>query len=180
MANISKITLPNGSTYDLKDGKKSGIYFVNGTQTASTGNWTGNIDVEELYDGLTIAYHLPYAGSGNASLQLTLSDGTTTDNLPVYFTGTSRCSTHYGAGSTILLTYMSADGSPAFTDDRWTSADYNANDPNYRLRTAYYHRKKSLTVCYRYLMILTVSDTEAVAVNTVDRGTSNNSKVLTT
>ena len=58
--------------------KTFGIYPVIGTQTAATGSWTGIIDVPQLYDGLTIAYYLPYAGDGNATLNLTLSDGNTT------------------------------------------------------------------------------------------------------
>ena len=33
MADISKIILPNGSEYDLKDASKVGIYIVKGTQT---------------------------------------------------------------------------------------------------------------------------------------------------
>ena len=58
--------------------------------------------------------------------------------------------------------------------------DYNLNDPNYRLRTNYYYRKKLKTVCYRYLILLPISDTEAVPVNAVDRGYGSTSKTLTT
>ena len=81
------------------------IYPVKGTQTSKTGNWTGNINVSTLYDGLTIAYWLPYAPDGNASLNLTLNNGTTTGAINCYYGGTSRLTTHYGAGNTILLTY---------------------------------------------------------------------------
>lgn len=83
------------------------IYPVKGTQTSKTGNWTGNINVSALYDGLTIAYWLPYAPDGNASLNLTLNNGTTTGAINCYYDGTSRLTTHYGAGNTILLTYWS-------------------------------------------------------------------------
>lgn len=123
MADISKITLPDGNSYDIKDAKKSGIYAVKGTQTAKTGAFTGVIDIPSLYDGLTIAYYLPYAGNGNATLNLTLSDGTTTGAIPIYYTGTSRLTTHYGAGSTIILTCWDVGTSSV----KWTRCDYNTN-----------------------------------------------------
>ena len=109
MSDIAKITLPNGNTYNLKDERISGIYPVIGTQTYTTGTWTGVINVDALYDGLTIAYYLPYTGSGSATLNLTLKDGiTTTGAIPVYFTGTVRMETQYNAGSTIILTYWNS------------------------------------------------------------------------
>ena len=56
---------------------------------------------------MTIAYYLPYAGVSGTSvtLNLTLSNGTTTGAINCYFNNTTRLTTHYGAGSTILLTY---------------------------------------------------------------------------
>lgn len=140
MGDISKITLPNGTSYDLKDAKKTGIYPVIGTQTAATGSWTGKIDVPALYDGLTIAYFLPYAGSGNATLNLTLSGGGTTGAKNCYYNA-SRLTTHYPAGSTILMTYWSAGSikvsGTATTDDRWCcDADYNTNTNTYVTQTA--------------------------------------------
>ena len=111
--------------------KTFGIYPVIGTQTAATGSWTGIIDVPQLYDGLTIAYYLPYAGSGNATLNLTLSTGNTTGAVACYYTNTSRMTTHYGAGSVIILTYFSAGSiNVAGTDtaeDRWLHCDYDTN-----------------------------------------------------
>ena len=55
-----------------------------------------------------IDYFLPYAGSGNATLNLTLSGGTTTGAKNCYFTGTERISTHFPANSHIMLVYHSA------------------------------------------------------------------------
>ena len=96
-----------------------------------TGSWTGSIDVNELYDGLTIAYYLPCDGSGNATLNLTLANGSTTGAVNVYWNGVSRVTTHYSAGSTIILTYWSAGSisvnGTATTNNRWTHADYNWN-----------------------------------------------------
>ena len=123
MANINKITLPNGSTYNLI----GSVHNVIGTQTAATGSWTGNLNLPALYDGLTINYYLPWAGSGNATLNLTLADGTTTGAKNCYY-NTSRLTTHYGKGCNIIMTYhpagsITVDGT-ATTDDRWIA---NAN-----------------------------------------------------
>ena len=119
------------STDKFKSDNLSGIYTVKGTQTATTGSWLGEINVPALYDGLTIAYYLPYNGSGNATLNLTLSDGTTTGPIDCYYTGASRLTTQYGAGSTIILTYWSAGSikvaGTATTNDRWTHCEYNSN-----------------------------------------------------
>lgn len=130
MADISKITLPSGSSYDLKD--KYRVHPVIGTQTKSTNVWTGEIDVDELYDGIAIAYFLPYAGnSSSATLTLTLANGETTAPIAVYAMNNSRATTHYGAGSTIFLTFWSAGSisvsGTSTTDDRWTSFNYNSD-----------------------------------------------------
>lgn len=116
----------------------TGFVYVIGTQSSSTAEWTGELPLPALYDGLTIAYYLPYASvaSTNVTLNLTLSNSTsgspsTTGPINVYYTGTSRMTTHYGAGSTIILTYFSAGSisvsGTATTDARWTHSDYNSN-----------------------------------------------------
>ena len=113
-----------------KADKDKGVYRVVGTQTAVTAAWTGNIDVDELYDGLTIAYYLPRNSANSATLSLTLKDGTTTGPVPVYF-GTTQVTTHYAAGSTIMLTYwgpgsISINGT-ATTSARWTTSECDSN-----------------------------------------------------
>ena len=42
------------------------VEYIVGTQTAATGSWKGVSTDAALYAGKTIAYKLPYAGSGNA------------------------------------------------------------------------------------------------------------------
>ena len=129
MAQISNITLPNGSTYNLK----GSIYTVIGTQTAATGSWTGELKtIDALYDGLTIAYFLPYNGSGDATLNLTLKNNVTTGAINCYYKGNARLTTHYIAGDMIIMTYWSAGAikiaGTATTDARWIAqADYNSN-----------------------------------------------------
>jgi hypothetical protein len=154
---IEGVTLSGNKT--LSDLGISQIYTVIGTQSASTNAWTGNLSaVSELFDGLTILYFLPYAGTSTAAtLKLTLSGGTQTAAVPVYYTGTSGVTTHYAAGSTILLTYWSAPrvagtvGSP-----RWSRADYSVTNSNtvaqVSCATAAATAAKTATSTYFYLV----------------------------
>ena len=140
----SNVTGHGSTTYDAGNGHvissyasatvttNAGFYYVKGTQKASTNAWTGYIPVESLYEGLTIAYYLPYAGtSSSATLNLTLSNGNTTGAVAVYYTATSRATTHYGVGSTIYLTYYPANtistNGNLVTSASWRRCDYNAN-----------------------------------------------------
>lgn len=110
-----------------------GVPFVKGTQTAATGSWTGVLNdiggsgASALYDGLTIAYWLPYNGSGNATLNLTIN-GTATGAKNCYYGGAARLTTHYGAGNIIYLTYQSA-ANVAGTNYAgwWAQANYDTN-----------------------------------------------------
>ncbi len=77
-----------------------------GTQTAATNAWEGDASFSELRDGQTILYWLPFAGtSSNATLNLTLSDGSETGALPVFINGTTRCTTHVAVGNVTQMTY---------------------------------------------------------------------------
>lgn len=111
------------------------IALVTGTQTAATSSWTGVLDsVSELYDGLTINYWLPYAGVSNATLNLTLSGGTTTGAINLYYGGTTRLTTHYSAGNIIQLTYrINANINGAPYTGWWAKANYDTSD-NYTHR----------------------------------------------
>lgn len=163
MADLSKIVLPNNTAVNLKDAYKSGVYTVKGTQTAATGSWTGALHgVSALYDGLTIIYYLPYGGSGNATLNLTLDDGSTTGAINCYW-GTSRLTTHYGAGSNIMLTYWSAGSisvaGTATTDNRWmVRNDYYANDQAYQIRDYYNRFVVGSNKVFPYTIILQCAD----------------------
>lgn len=117
---------------DMEDAEKFRIHVVKGTQTAGTAAWTGEIDVDALYDGLTIAYYLPRAGASGVTLNLTLSGGGTTGAKEVWVSGNTRMSTHYPPGSTVYLTYWSAGSisinGTATTTDRWVGNEYwNSN-----------------------------------------------------
>ena len=112
----------------------SNTELIVGTQTAATGAWTGVASFASLTDGQQIAYWLPYAGSGNATLNLTLSGGGTTGAKNCYYSGTSRLTTHYAAGNVIHLTYRenAKIGSGTYTG-WWADANYN-NDTYDRIR----------------------------------------------
>lgn len=104
--------------------------LIIGTQTAATGAWTGIASFSELVDGQQIAYWLPYAGSGNATLNLTLSNGSTTGAVNCYYSGTTRLTTHYAAGNVVHLTYRKnaviSGGSTTYTG-WWADANYDTN-----------------------------------------------------
>lgn len=101
---------------DIETALSQGSEYIIGTQTAATGSWTGvSSTLSELKDGTQIRYWLPYAGSGNATLNLTLKDGSQTGAINIYRQGGSanssgivsayRVTTHFPAGSSISMTY---------------------------------------------------------------------------
>ena len=150
----------------------TGIYPVRGTQTASTNLWAGTITgVTELVDGLTIAYYLPYAGTSTAAtLQLNFADnGTYSESVPIYYTGTTALTTQYAAGSTIILTYWA-------TENKWSRADYNTNDNTigYRLRTNATTMTVTDTARYYKLYFTSADNTQWVpaSVNSTNNATS--------
>lgn len=114
----------------VSDLEKSEPLIV-GTQTQATGAWTGVAPFDALEDGQKILYWLPYAGNGNATLNLTLSDSTTTGAVPCYYGGTTRLATHYPAGSMIRLTYrknVTISGSTATYTGWWADANYDSGN----------------------------------------------------
>ena len=117
----------NGESFDGSAKKNIDLLpFVIGTQTAATESWTGTAStISSLFDGLTIRYWLPYAGSGNATLNLTLADGTSSGAIPCYYGGTSRLTTHYGAGNIVTLTYREnvTIGSTTIENGWWADAN---------------------------------------------------------
>lgn len=120
--------------------------MIVGTQTAATGAWTGNASFSELKDGQQIAYWLPYSGSGNATLELTFPDGTTTGAIPCYFSQQTRLSTQYGAGNVIRLTYRENAQYFSYTIEKGWWADANYNTDTYdRVRSGAIKAKEALS-----------------------------------
>ena len=103
--------------------------YIVGSQTAKTNAWTGVTTKAALYKGMMIMYKLPYACSSSSTavtLNLTLSDGTTTGAKKVYrmnnSSGTSTLtSSNTASGMVLVLVY---DGS------YWRCIDINTDTTN--------------------------------------------------
>lgn len=146
--------------------------FINGTQTAATGSFTGVSRDSSLYDGKHIIYRLPYAGSGNATLNLTLADGTTTGAKNVWRAPGTRLTTHYAAGNFLGMTYFQFD-------DSWhCDVDVDTDSFAYGVRL-YYSIYKAKTAVYRYQIMLTRDEDTLLPVNAVDNNVGT-TKQLTT
>ena len=110
---VTPETLAAGATAHAANGKTivgtayKNTYYVKGTQTSKTNLWTGNLpEVEDIYEGLTIDYYLPYAGNGNAvTLNLTLKNGTQTGAVNCYTRADIRLTTQIGQYYTCRLVY---------------------------------------------------------------------------
>lgn len=113
----------------------AGKEIVVGTQTAATNVWTGRAGFSELVNGQEIAYWLPYAGlsSKAVTLTLTLADNSVTEDIPVYYKGTTRATTHFTAGTVVHLTYReNADVAGTTVENGWwADASYDSGNTNY-------------------------------------------------
>ena len=146
------------------------VPLVIGTQSAATGTWTGSLvgtGITELYTGLTIKYYLPYAGSGNATLNLTLDNGSggtgsTSGNIACYYSGNSRLTTHYGAGNVIIMTYFKAGdisvAGTATTQDRWYAHSQYDSTNTYELRYYFNNVPAGTNGIKQYSLILEDKD----------------------
>ena len=102
------------------------IPLVIGTQAASTHTFTGVAPFKELKHGQSIRYWLPYNGASDGNyLKLTLSDGSESATIAVFYKGTTQLTTHYTAGSLILLTYLEdVDVNGTLRTGWWCASDY--------------------------------------------------------
>lgn len=179
LATAKKITL--NSEEKLFDGSQDltftgqelgSVEYIVGTQTAKTGAWTGVTKDSALYPGKVIAYQLPFAGDGNASLNLTLADGTTTGAIAVYM-NTTRVTTHFPAASVVLYVY---DGT------YWRTFDYNTNTND--TSTGYYRYAhgtfKTYTALYRYQILFSIDEEYVLPANTTSNHTAADKTTITT
>ena len=110
--------------------------------TSASGTWTGTTQDAALYEGKQIILFMPFAGSGNATLNLTLngaevgaSGSTTTGAKNVYYEGTSRFTTHKGQYSQIHLIYHENHNINGTNyTGWWYLANRDTNDGQYYLR----------------------------------------------
>ena len=110
--------------------------IIVGTQVASTSAWTGVASFSQLSDGQQIVYWLPISSTSTAvTLELTLSGGGTTGAVPVYYSGTTRLSTHYPAGNAIRLIYkVDAPISGGTYTGWWADANYDSGNTYDRIK----------------------------------------------
>lgn len=118
----------------------------------STSAWTGNAGFSELKDGQQIAYWLPFGSGANATLNLTLKDGTETGAIPCYYNQSIRLGTQYVAGNVLHLTYRNNAKffSTTIPQGWWADANYNT-DTYDRIRSGSVPIKETLTA-YRFLV----------------------------
>ena len=118
-----------GAAMDAVEQLKAQNDIIVGIQTATTAAWTGVSALTALTDGTQITYWLPQTSGSNATLNLTLKDGSTTGAIPLYYGGTTRLSTHYPAGSVLHLTYREnvKIGSTTIAKGWWADANYDSN-----------------------------------------------------
>ena len=105
----------------------AGIYTVKSTNTTSStqGRWTGNIDIPDLYNGLTIQYlttrHTSLSGvsaEDNCMLNLTCSGGVESGYVDIIFDRNTFVTEEYQIDECITLTYFDPAHSPT-SDYAW-------------------------------------------------------------
>lgn len=103
---------PGLSLSSTKFSNSAPVYFIKGTQTASTNAWTGALPtgVTAYADGLTINYYLPYAGTSSAA---TLNLGSLGAKNVYRGDSNGTITTHFPAGSVIQLVYIASLNSNA-------------------------------------------------------------------
>lgn len=159
--------------------KDRGIEYIRGTWTAASGTWTGVSKDSELYDGKQIILYMPFAGSGNATLNLTLADGTKTGAKNVYYESTNRFTTHKGQNSQLHLIYHNAlTLSNGTTYEGWWYVANRDTTDIYKLATTYSSWKAKAAI-YRYMLLLTYDDEYLLPISNGNNNTGTN-KTYTT
>lgn len=107
MADISRITDINGATYDIKDTKARNLLpYIIGTQASATNAWTGVAPFSSLAAGQAVIFHLPFDGTSSpATLNLTLSNSTTTGAKNVLSLNDTAVTNNFPGGSDLFMVY---------------------------------------------------------------------------
>ena len=105
--------ITSGAVYSGLSGKANNNdveeFLITTHGTTATGSWTATSNkLTSVTDGTKIILRLTSGGSGNATLNLTLANGTTTGAIPIYYNNTTRLTTHYGANQIIELVYYNS------------------------------------------------------------------------
>lgn len=159
----------------------SRTYYVKGTQTASTGNWTGDLlQIKELYEGLAIDYWLPFAGSGNATLTLTLKNGTT-GPIPVYYGGTNRVTTTQPVNTVWRYVYQTVEINNVEYTGWWAVRAYDSNTTYNYFSNLVHNRGKFIadSDINRYNILFHIDDDTLTPLNNANNSTATTKTMLT-
>lgn len=165
MADISSVTLPNGSSYDIKDKiARASIKFGKVNSTSTSTAFTATVEgITELYDGVAV-----YLTNG----VVTSASGCTLDvnglgAKPMYYTtaAASRVTTHFNIAYTWLFVYNSTRVSGGCWDAYW-GYDSNSDAVGYNLRDGS-NGYKVKNVLYRYQILFTYNNEYLLPSNTV-------------
>ena len=96
------------SSANMGDMRAYFVEYIESPETTSTTAYTGVSKDAALRDGKFILYRNQTQASGDWTLNLTLSNGTTTGAKPVYSFGTTNVGTMYKANSVIPMVYRTA------------------------------------------------------------------------
>ena len=183
---VTADTLAAGVTAHDKSGASivgtayKNTYYVKGTQTAVTGAWTGELpEVDALYNGLTIDYWLPFAGSGNATLNLTLKGGTKTGAKNCYRDNANRLTTQVGANCICRLIYQTVTISGTSYSGWWLvrTLDNNTTDiVNLYEGSAAFTAKSAV---HRYQLLFQTDANILTPLNNADNNTGTEKTMLT-
>lgn len=119
----NEITNKINELTDVNKNTSRSTEFIMGTQTETTASWTGVTEDSSLYDGKNINYYLNQTSAANATINLTLSGGTTTGAKNIYLNGTARVGIHFPKNAIVNLTYYS-------TNDAWYVNSYRDTNDN--------------------------------------------------
>ena len=96
------------SSANMGDMRAYFVEYIESPETTRTTAYTGVSKDTALRDGKLILYRNQTQASGDWTLNLTLSGGTTTGAKPVYSSGTTNVGTMYKANSVIPMVYRTA------------------------------------------------------------------------
>lgn len=121
--------------------KKNGVYYVEGTNTA-TSVWTGTCaDITEYYDGLVIAFKVSVTGASSTDTTLNINN---LGAKNVVRNASTQVTTNYPANSVVIMTYTTDDGV-----GYWKIADYDANSYAY-VRQYYTTTSANYPLLFKY------------------------------
>ena len=168
MANITKITALDGTTYDIRDAQARmyGVHYVEGDTNDTAGTWTGTLEnLTAYYNGLTIIYVPKVAGASTTTLNLNDIGAIT-----CYTTNTTKLDTQYTANTPILFTYQ---------DGYWRRADNDVNTTTISNLYNHYANYVADSAIYRYQILFERTEDKLTPLTNANNDTGTSKTMLT-